>query len=600
MLNIHIERKIEVNRWLINARWFYGMGVFAIGAVSKVLSHSNVNFSILNMLLLLMIFALINIVFELAFRRINRSRSAKGLHILSIGQVFVELGILTLIMHYAGGIESVAITFFFMPIVSASYLLGTKGSIITALFAALLINTLVTLEFFGIIPHISRYEVLSPELNSLPIILTKTITTSIFYIIIGIYSGYGASLLFKREDLLESQTKQLSKKTSLLSRKEKSLSKINAELTEEKNKIGAIVANFTGPIIFVNSRKEISLVNASTKEILGINENNYGTKISSDNHYSFANFKKLIKNNFKINEKVSELDENNNPIEEIEIEHKGQQKTFKVITTSVCRGNDKTACYGFLKIFYDLTREKQIDKMKSEFITVAAHQLRTPLSAIKWVIKMILDEDVGKLNKEQAELLEKGYKSNERIIELVNDLLNASTIEEGKFGYNFGTYDFKEILITITENVERAVAKSHQKLVITKPDILPEVYMDKDRILLALQNLVDNAIKYTPEFGKIEIILEKKGEDFLEVAVKDNGVGVPEEDKVKLFTKFFRATNVMRMQTEGSGLGLFIAKNIVEEHKGRISIESEEGKGTKISFTLPLKNSKIKQKEANK
>ena len=129
---------------------------------------------------------------------------------------------------------------------------------------------------------------------------------------------------------------------------------------------------------------------------------------------------------------------------------------------------------------------------------------------------------------------------------------------------------------------------------IIKPKKIPKVYIDKERVLLVLQNLVDNAIKYTPEFGKIEIIIEKKGDDFLEVSVKDNGVGVPEEDKVKLFTKFFRATNVMRMQTEGSGLGLFIARNIIEEHKGKIYVESEEGRGTKISFTLPLKDSKIK------
>ncbi|MDA3814839.1 MAG: ATP-binding protein [Patescibacteria group bacterium] len=597
MLNIQTERKIEVNRWLINIRWFYGIGVFIIGALSKILSKSNVNFSILNMLLLLLIFGLINFTFEIAFRKISQNKSIRAINALSLSQMLAEIGILTIIMHYAGGIESVAISFFFIPIVSASYLLGAKGSIIAALLSALMINLLVTLEYFGVIPHVYRYEETSPELYSLPISLTKTITISIFYLIIGVYSGYGAKLLFNREDLLENQAKQLSKKTKLLSKREKTLSSINTSLTEEKNKIESIISNFTGPIIFINSKKEISLINPSAKEFLGINENDYGTKVSSKNNYALENFSKLIKNDFKITNNKGELDKNNKPIEEIELKNNKDTKTYKVITTSVCRGENKDACYGFLKIFYDLTREKEIDKMKSEFISIAAHQLRTPLSAIKWVIKMILDEDVGNLNKEQTELLEKGYKSNERIIELVNDLLNVSRIEEGRFGYNFSMSDLQEVIDIVTEDTERLIAKNNQKFIVNKPEVLPKIYMDKDRILLVLQNLLDNAVKYTPEFGKVEVNIKKENDNFIKISVKDNGVGVPEKDKVKLFTIFFRARNVKRMQTEGSGLGLFIAKNIVENHQGSILVESEEGKGTEISFTLPLKNIKIKKEE---
>lgn len=202
---------------------------------------------------------------------------------------------------------------------------------------------------------------------------------------------------------------------------------------------------------------------------------------------------------------------------------------------------------------------------------------------------MIIDGDAGKLNSEQKELLSKGYKSNERIIALVNDLLNVSRIEEGRFGYNFKKENFEEVLNVVLENVESLVKRSNINLSVVKPKKIPKVYMDKERLSLVLQNLVDNAIKYTPEYGKVEIkilILEK----LLKVVVKDNGVGIPEEEKAKLFSKFFRASNVMRMQTEGSGLGLFIAKNIIEKHGGRITLQSQEGKGTEIDFTLPLKD----------
>jgi len=243
---------------------------------------------------------------------------------------------------------------------------------------------------------------------------------------------------------------------------------------------------------------------------------------------------------------------------------------------------------GILKIFYDISREKDLDRLKSEFISIAAHQLRTPLSAIKWVIKMVLDEDVGPLNKEQSELLEKGYKSNERIIHLVNDLLNVSRIEEGRFGYNFEKHDFLELVNSVVEGVAGLIDKNKIKLVINKPNLLPPIVFDQEKMLLVMQNLVDNALKYTPERGRIEINIDVDKE-FFKVSVKDNGVGIPEKDKQKLFSKFFRAANVIRMQTEGSGLGLFIVKNIINKHGGVIFVDSQEGRGTDVHFTLPLK-----------
>jgi len=113
--------------------------------------------------------------------------------------------------------------------------------------------------------------------------------------------------------------------------------------------------------------------------------------------------------------------------------------------------------------------------------------------------------------------------------------------------------------------------------------------MDSDRMLLVLQNLLDNAIKYTPEYGKIKIEI-KIIDKFLKVSVNDNGVGIPEKEKSKIFSKFFRGENVIRMQTEGTGLGMFIAKNIIEKHNGQIFVKSKEGRGTEVSFNLPLKN----------
>lgn len=232
-------------------------------------------------------------------------------------------------------------------------------------------------------------------------------------------------------------------------------------------------------------------------------------------------------------------------------------------------------------------RGEAISKMKSEFISIVAHQLRTPLSAIKWVIKMILDGDVGKLTIEQQELLNKGYLSNERIIRLVNDLLNVSRIEEGKFGFNFEKADFQEVLNIAISNVESLVTKNHQELTIKKPSKLPKIFLDKERMIMVMQNLLSNAIKYTPEYGKIQVIIEVD-KQYLQIKINDQGVGIPAKDQPKLFSKFFRAANVVKLETEGTGLGLFMVKSIIEKHNGQISLKSEEGKGTEVSFFIPI------------
>ena len=395
------------------------------------------------------------------------------------------------------------------------------------------------------------------------------------------------------EEKVAERTKELERTKKSLINMLEDTEEARKKVEEEKNKTFAILSNLVDPIIVTDEKGALSLLNPAAEEVLGIKKESLGEEVFHDKEYSMNNFHKIARKDFEVKEISFEEDKNGDIIEEeLTLKNGEKESIYKVITAKVF---DRDIYLGTMKIFHDLTREKAIDQMKSEFISIAAHQLRTPLSAIKWVIKMVLDEDSGKLNDEQKELLDKGYKSNERIIELVNDLLNVSRIEEGRFGYKFDMCDLQEVIDIVNDNTKNIIKKNNQKLNILKPRNIPKVYIDKERILLVLQNLVDNAIKYTPEFGKIEIIIEKKDDKFLEVSVKDNGVGVPEEDKVKLFTKFFRATNVMRMQTEGSGLGLFIAKNIIEEHKGRIWIESEEGKGTKISFTLPLKNAKIKE-----
>ena len=234
-----------------------------------------------------------------------------------------------------------------------------------------------------------------------------------------------------------------------------------------------------------------------------------------------------------------------------------------------------------------MAREKEISRMKSEFLSIAAHQLRTPLSALKWVLHMTLDGDMGKLTKKQKDLLQKGYDSNERMITLVNDLLDVVRIEEGRFDYKFKKVEFVGFVGGVLEEMKIIATQKQIYLTFHKPSgAMPEITVDAGKLRLALINIIDNALQYTRAHGKVDVRVAY--EDNILVTVQDTGIGISSNQIPRVFSKFFRADNAVRMQTSGSGLGLFIAKNIIERHGGKIWIESEEGKGTTVRFTLPF------------
>jgi len=627
-MDLELERKIQVNIWLPKARWLYIFGLVILGILTNLVSRGEYGFPWDLMIILFVLGALINSILYYWALKIKESekKSLLELKILIHIQLAFEIIVLISILHLAGTLESMVFIFLVLPIVSASVLFGPRGSIITSVIVSLSVWGLIYLEHEEIISHINRYGVTTIFYTNFSIVVTNALDIALFYIILGIFSGYVSKLLIAREELLKDKTNklilekeyrenelhQLDKTTKLLVRRDLELTSLNKKLDrrlkeqkmveksmlkafsdlkierkkveDERNKTVAIINNFIDPIIVIDIYGKLNLFNPSAEQIFGIIKGDLGKKVVKEKNYSMENFKSIIKKDYKVRGN-KELKSNDPNEEEVIIEFMGQELTYKVITAEVVDNYNKPL--GIMKIFYNLTREKMIDQMKSEFISIAAHQLRTPLSAIKWVIKMLLDGDMGKLNDEQSKILFKGYRSNERIINLVNDMLNVSRIEEGRFGYSFGRENFEEALKIVIDNLDNQIKEKNLDLKIIKPKKIPLVYMDKQKMVLVLQNLIENSVKYTPENGKIEVSLEP-GKRFVNVSVKDSGVGVPEKDQIKLFTKFFRAENVIKMQTEGSGLGLFMVKNIIEKHGGDISVKSKEGEGTEMNFTLPL------------
>lgn len=231
-------------------------------------------------------------------------------------------------------------------------------------------------------------------------------------------------------------------------------------------------------------------------------------------------------------------------------------------------------------------RLTELDKAKSEFISVAAHQLRTPLSAIKWTLSL-LDENSGNLTPEQRSLLLKGYESNERIINLVNEMLIVTRIEAGKVQYNFSLIHLEDMIDSVLLDFTGQAHARNITLVFEKPTTpFPYVNVDPDKIRDTIQNLIENAIRYTRDSGQVTISMKNEN-NFIKVCVKDDGIGIPAHQQSSIFNKFFRADNAVKTQTTGSGLGLFIARSIVNTHGGQMGFESTEGEGTTFYFTIP-------------
>ena len=226
---------------------------------------------------------------------------------------------------------------------------------------------------------------------------------------------------------------------------------------------------------------------------------------------------------------------------------------------------------------------RALDNAKSEFISIAAHQLRTPLSAMKWILSMLVNKEIG-TEKEIQVFTQRALESCERMILLVNDLLEVDHIQSGKDQFIFKPVDLNTL-------VQSVIQESSSKIEERKLQIHHEscenaiVDGDAEKLRGLCQNLLENAIKYTPVEGTIFFNIQDDDKHIL-MTIKDSGIGIPPEDKERIFTKFFRARNALRMDTVGSGLGLFIVKQIVERHGGNIRFDSDST-GTTFFVSLP-------------
>lgn len=230
---------------------------------------------------------------------------------------------------------------------------------------------------------------------------------------------------------------------------------------------------------------------------------------------------------------------------------------------------------------------KKLDEAKDEFISMASHQLRTPLTSVKGYISMVMDGDAGPVNDQQKNFLDQAFLSSQRMVYLIADLLNVSRLKTGKFIIEAKpTYLPDVVESEISQLTETAKARD-LKMQFDKPSEFPTLNLDETKVRQVIMNFADNAIYYTPKGGKITINL-KQTDKSVEFTVHDTGIGVPKSEQHHLFTKFYRAGNAKKARPDGTGLGLFMAKKVVVAQGGAIIFKTEEGKGSTFGFSFPL------------
>lgn len=246
---------------------------------------------------------------------------------------------------------------------------------------------------------------------------------------------------------------------------------------------------------------------------------------------------------------------------------------------------------------------KDLDKAKDEFISMASHQLRTPLTTVKGYVSMLDEGDFGKISKAQRQPLEQALDGSNRMARLIDDLLNVSRMEAGRFFIDATEIDLNAIVPQEIDQLQNLAKTKKVELTYKAPaKPIPKMHLDENKTRQVIMNLADNAVHYSQPpkgGGKVEVRLERDGDDIVYM-VRDNGIGVPKDQQDKLFTKMFRARNAQEVRPDGTGLGLYLVKRVIEDQGGKVLFESEPGKGSVFGFRMPLHNKIVIDKKAQK
>ncbi len=358
------------------------------------------------------------------------------------------------------------------------------------------------------------------------------------------------------------------------------------ELKAERNKIAVTLASIVDTVIAVDLKRNIIIFNKAAEKLTGYKLADVLGKPLDQIIKLFDNVTELSPDTFcpVSSDGFEGIAYSKEGLELIGLN--GKEAYVNLLAGQIREG--KNANLGCILTLYDVTKEKQLEEMKLDFVAMAAHELRTPLTSIKGYLYIFMRDYLKFMDEEQTTILQRLNISAQKLSSLIENLLNVSRIERKSLNLNLQPIDWvSNIQVVILEFMEQVKDKKQELIFDSPSERLPQVKADPLRINEILSNLLSNAVNYTAPGGKIRVWVETKGDEII-THVSDTGQGIPKEALPHLFTKFFRVSGSLEPGSKGTGLGLYIAKSIINLHNGRIWVESEVGRGSTFSFSLPI------------
>ncbi len=369
----------------------------------------------------------------------------------------------------------------------------------------------------------------------------------------------------------------------------KALEKKHREVLRDKERVDNVIRNIAEGLVVVDSDGNVLLMNPAAERLLGISQKEGVGKKLTDN-LSQGQMLALAKG------RTDESAEGG--LHEIELagSDESTKRVLRASTAVVENQDGKTV--GMVSVLSDITKQKEIDKLKSDFISNVSHELRTPLIAIEKAISLVMGSDSGTPDDERKKFLEIAHRNLDRLTRLINDLLDISKIEAGKMKLNPVPGDLGDVIQHVLETLAPWAKQKDIRLEKYLPAYRVEIFMDADKIIQVLTNLIGNGIKFTHKGGRVFVEVTYRLPDELfpktsvQVTIQDTGIGVAQEDMSRIFDKFEQVKGVHSSGIGGTGLGLPIAKEIIQMHGGKLWVESTEGSGSKFIFLLPKEEGK--------
>lgn len=406
------------------------------------------------------------------------------------------------------------------------------------------------------------------------------------------------SLKEKSLEKLSGTTKTLDVKTETLEKQRIAMLNVMEDLQGEKARTEAILAGVGEGLFVTDAEQRVMFVNKAFETLLGFSQGEIVGKVLSETIALVkGDGKELRKDERPLakairSEKVVDV----SSVESLAYKKKDGSLLAVSITVSPIIVNGQFI--GAVEVFRDVTEEREVDKAKSEFVSLASHQLKTPLTSINWYTEILMDKKTGKLSKDQESYVSEIHDASSRMSELVNSLLNVSRLELGTFAIEPAPTDLLRIIDGAVKDQEASFLAKKQKFALKADDTIPTIPLDAKLTHIIIQNLLSNASKYSPDASEIELRVEKTKKS-IRISCIDHGYGIPEKQQQSIFKKLFRADNIRKLDVEGTGLGLYIIKSIAEASGCSISFTSEEGRGTTFVFEIPLYGMKGKEGTRN-